>query len=120
MLAWIRGGEGEMTAERRATHTHDGISGVGAVFVYSIRTCAEFNCACVLLRAKATVPVQSSRSFKVRLCELYSLDLRSRFIMCTVLLLISFLASWKPKTMIQKYKGDTKLFIHMYKSNVGV
>ena len=68
---WIRGGEGEMTAERRATHTHDGISGVGAVFVYSIRTCAEFNCACVLLRAKATVPVQSSQSFKVRLCELY-------------------------------------------------
>ena len=96
MLAWIRGGEGEMTAERRATHTHDGA--VGAVFVYSIRTCAEFNCACVLLRARATVPfVQSSRSFKVRLCELYSLDLRSRFVMCTVLLLISFLASWKPK-----------------------
>ena len=22
MLAWIRGGEGEMMAERRATHTH--------------------------------------------------------------------------------------------------
>ena len=43
MLAWIRGGEGEMTAERRATHTHAGISGaVGAVFVYSIQTCAEF------------------------------------------------------------------------------
>ena len=52
MLAWIRGGEGEMTAERWATHTHAGISGaVGAVFVYSIRTGAEFNCAYVLLRA---------------------------------------------------------------------
>ena len=56
MLDWIRGGEGEMTAERRATHMHAGISGVGAVFVDSIRTCAEFNCACVLLRAQATVP----------------------------------------------------------------
>ena len=61
MLAWIRGGEGEMTAERRATHTHAGA--VGAVFVYSIRTCAEFNCACVLLRAQP---------FKVRLCELHT------------------------------------------------
>ena len=99
MLAWIRGGEGEMIAERRATHTHAGA--VGAVFVYSIRTCAEFNCACVLLRAQGRQP------FKVRLCELYSLDLRRRFVMCTVLL-ISFLASWKPKKMIQKYKGDTK------------
>ena len=54
MLVWIRGGEGEMTAERWATHTHAGA--VGAVFVYSIRICAEFNCACVLLRARRTVP----------------------------------------------------------------
>ena len=51
MLAWIRGGEGEMTVERRATHTHDGA--VGAVFVYSIRTCAELNCACVYIVAGA-------------------------------------------------------------------
>ena len=61
MFAWIRGGEGEMTAERRATHTHAGA--VDAVFVYSIRTCAEFNCACVLLR----VAVVSSRSFQDRI-----------------------------------------------------
>ena len=65
VLGWIRGGEGEMRWE---THTHAGA--VGAVFVYSIRTCAEFNCACVLLRARGTVP-------------------------CAILL--SFLASWKPK-----------------------
>ena len=65
MLAWIRGGEGEMMAERRATHTHAGV--VGAVFVYSIRTCAESNCACLLLRAKATVPcaVQSIYQGKI-------------------------------------------------------
>ena len=97
MLAWIRGGEGEMTAERRATHTHAGA--VGAVFVYSIRTYAEFNCACVFVTGagNGSLCAQPSRSFKVRLCELYSLDLRRRFVMCTVLFLISFLASWKPK-----------------------
>ena len=49
MLAWIRGGEGEITAERRATHTHAGA--VGAVFVYGIRTCAEF----IILEAKKMI-----------------------------------------------------------------
>ena len=81
MLAWTRGGEGEMTAERRATHTHAGA--VGAVFVYSIRTCAEFNCACVLLRARA-------------ICYVHSV-------------IINFIPGiLEAKNMIQKYKGDTK------------
>ena len=49
MLAWIRGREGEMTAERRA-HAEQWARSLSIVY---IRTCAEFNCACVLLRAQA-------------------------------------------------------------------
>ena len=66
MLAWIRGGEGEMTAERRATHTHAGA--VGALFVYGIRSRAEFIIPGIL----------------------------------------------EAKKMIQKYKGDTKIYLSTY------
>ena len=55
-----------MTAERRATHTYAGA--VGAVFVYGIRTCAEFIIPGIL----------------------------------------------EAKKMIQKYKGDTKIYLSTY------
>ena len=45
------------------------------------------------------------------LCELYSLDLRRRFVMCTVLFIPGILEA---KNMIQKYKGDTQnILIHI-------
>ena len=71
MLAWIRGGEGEMTAERRATHTHAGA--VGAVFVYSI----------INGHARSSI------------AHAYCYGRGERFLVQYILL--SFLASWKPK-----------------------
>ena len=90
MLAWIRGGEGEMTAERRATHTHAGA--VGAVFVYSIRTRASLIAYCYGRgQFNAVQSIFSVFGFAQAICYVHSI-------------IINFIPGiLEAKKMIQKY-----------------